>query len=150
MENNLFDHFGRLVISLGRPMERKTHCEDIHICLIGANRFQNDLFVSLMKNILHCQCRYTEIVSCVELSQVKWNLMVHNNLIFLDCFSLKGGEVEEFLRLVNENIPSGASLALYNCPGNAVYEKTSLAFGVRGFFHPEDPPRYSVGEQEPF
>jgi DNA-binding NarL/FixJ family response regulator len=122
-------------------LERKKHCQDVHICLVGANRFQNDLFVSSMKNILHCQCRYTEIGSCQELAQVNWNKTVQKNLVYMDCFNLERDDVEKLLHSVNQNIPLGTLLALYNCPENATYEKRALALGVRGFFHPDDSPQ---------
>lgn len=126
-------------------MEEKKHGKGVHICLVGPNRFQNDLFVSSMKNILHCQCRFTEIGSCLELPQVTWNKAVHKNLVYLDCFDLKRGDVEELLHAVNQNIPGGTPLALYNWPENgpenAAYEKRTLTLGVRGFFHPYDSPQ---------
>lgn len=121
-------------------MERKTHCQDVHICMVGANRFQNDLFVSSMKEILHCQCRFTEIGSCLELPQVHWNQMVEKNLVYLDCFDLRCADAEVLLLSVNQNIPCGTPLALYNCPENAAYEKQALVLGARGFFHSDDTP----------
>lgn len=116
----------------------KKHGKEIHICLVGANRFQNDLFVSSMKNTLLCKCRYSAIRSCLELPQVNWNKTVHKNLVYLDCFDLMRSDLEELVHSVKQNIPFGILLALYNCPENDTFEKTALSLGVRGFFHPDD------------
>ncbi|WP_081425031.1 sugar transferase [Syntrophotalea carbinolica] len=136
----LFD-LPRLLEPFGIVKKQCKVCEGVHVCLVGANHLQNDLFVALMKNVLHCRCRFTNIGSRHELSQVIWNETVQKNLLFLDCFALGNGDVEEILHSVRQAIPCGTRLAFYNYRESATSEETVLALGVRCVFHPGDSPQ---------
>lgn len=127
-------------VSLKKPLHAKKHCQNVHICLIGANRFQNDLFVANLKKIHGCECNFI-VPSCISrLPEHFWTEPDQQCVICLDCYGLNNVASQKLLSSVSEKILQRHTLALFNVPHNNGLEKMALSYGVRGFFYPDNSP----------
>lgn len=119
---------------------KKQHCQGANICLIGANRFQNDLFVANLQGILGCRSTFVVATSLSDVPAEIWNSPEKPVLVYLDCFGMAGDELEAMLASTCQAAPANSFMALYNLDEQAGFEKTALNYGIRGFFYPNDTP----------
>lgn len=123
-----------------KPLRAKKHCQGVYICLVGANRFQNDLFVATLKKSHGCKCDFI-VSSCIEhLQQGYWVESRQQAFICIDCYGLDIIALKQVLCEAREMMSQSFSLALFNIPHNKGIEKKALKYGVLGFFYPETSP----------
>lgn len=118
-------------------MRAKNHCQNVHICLIGANRFQNDLLISALQKIHCCPCTFTTADSLLAIPEDALDRRDSRCLVFLDCFGLSRNELEALLPLAMQKVRPEHLLTLFNVNPDAKIEGVALNFGVRGFFYPQ-------------
>lgn len=114
------------------------HCQDVHICLIGTNRFQHELLVSSLKKIHDCRCTFTTAASLSEIPDDKWSKLGRTSLVFVDCFNLSRDELPPLLHVAYQKLLPENRLVLFNLSQGTGIERAALNFGVRGFFYPHD------------
>jgi LuxR family transcriptional regulator of csgAB operon len=125
---------------MDKPTREKQHCHGAHIYLVGANRFQNEMLAKAMKQMYQCKNRFTVAASLAEISAVISDKTDHRVLFYLDCFGLKGQELELLLDSACQIIQPRHLWALFNLVEEPGFEKEALNYGVRGFFYPDDSP----------
>ncbi|MCK5498392.1 MAG: hypothetical protein KAI77_04280, partial [Gammaproteobacteria bacterium] len=125
---------------MDKPTHEKQHCHDAHICLVGANQFQNDMFVKTMKQMHQCKIKFTVAASLAEISTAISDKIDHRVLFYLDCFGLEDRELELLLESAYQIIQPRHLWALFNLAEESGFEKEALNYGVRGFFYPDDSP----------
>lgn len=119
-------------------MDKKQHCHAAHFCLVGENRFQNEMLVENLKQIHRCKHSFVVATSLAKIPKDTWNSTLHKVLIYLDCFGLAGRELEFLLDSAYQIIQPSNVLALFNIAEDSGIEKKALNYGIHGFFHPDD------------
>ena len=95
-------------------MPEKQHCHGVHICLVGANRFQNEMFVTTLQQIHQCQNTFSIAASLTETPEGLLNKAHHEILFYLDCFGLDEHALESLLASTWQTIQPGHFLVLFN------------------------------------
>lgn len=105
--------------------------------MVGANRFQNELFVANLKKIQGCQCTFVLATSLSDVPSVHWKGFEAKSLVYLDCYDKTCNELQAMLRYAGQMIPPDNLLALFNLPVNTGFEQPALSYGIRGVFYPD-------------
>ena len=108
-----------------RPTREKQHCHGVHICLVGANLFQNEMFIATLKQAYQCQNTFTVAASLSEIPEDICNKTDHEVLFYLDCFGLRDRELENLLDSSFQIIQTGHLLALFNLAKDSGIEKNA-------------------------
>jgi DNA-binding NarL/FixJ family response regulator len=123
---------------MDKPTREKQHCHSAHIYLVGANRFQNEMFVKTMKHMYQWKNKFTIAASLAEISTSISDKTDHRVLFYLDCFGLEGRELELLLDSACQIIQPRHLWALFNLAKDSGVEKIAINYGVRGFFYLDD------------
>lgn len=124
----------------GGPMTEKMHCDGAHICLVGANRFQNEMFVEILKQNHQCQNTFSLAASLPEIPENFLNKAHPKTIFYLDCFGLDEQPLKSLLASACQTFQLDNILALFNLVKDTGVEKEALDYGVRGFFYIDDSP----------
>lgn len=116
------------------------HCKGVHICLVGPNRLQNELFVAALKKIHNCENSFVVAQSLSDIPSEVFNNTRQIILGYLDCFGLGQQEIESRLLSVHQRVIPVTLLALFNLAENTGCERAALSYGIRGFFYPGSTP----------
>ena len=119
-------------------MDKKQHCHAAYICLVGENRFQNEILAENLKQIHQCKHSFIVVDSLAEIPKDIRNIAHRKVLIYLDCFGLTEGDLESRLDSAYQIIQNGSVLALFNLSEDSGVEKEALNYGTSGFFHLND------------
>ncbi|QTA78791.1 DNA-binding HTH domain-containing protein, LuxR-type [Desulfonema limicola] len=115
-----------------------TICDsDPRVCIVGPNKFQNKLLVSLIERDTNLPCQDNPDISFFannEDSQQK-------RLFLLDCKTPELSEIYSVVHLGDENKTNEFLVALFNAGSDKDFEKETIANGVRGIFYESDPPK---------
>ena len=121
-----------------RPIDREEHCQCAHVCLVGANRFQNEMFVTNMKQIYQCQNNFIVATSLSKIPETIFNKKDHKVLLCLDCFGLEIRSLERLLDSAFQIVKGSHLLILLNLTKDSGIEREALNYNVRGFFYSDD------------
>ena len=121
-------------------MKEKQHCQDCHVCLVGANRFQNEMLVATLKQRYKCQNTFLVTSSLSNIPGNLLNLKDNKILFYLDCFGLVERELNLLLESAYQILQPRHRWALFNLAEGSGFEKEALNYGVRGFFYTDDSP----------
>lgn len=121
-------------------MNPKQHCNGAHICLVGKNRFQNEMFITTLKHMHQCQNTFFTIASLSDATEGLWRNDNRTFIFYLDCFGLDCRKLDVLMAFACQKVQTGNLMALFNFTGDTGLEKKALRYGVRGFFYLDDTP----------
>ena len=121
-------------------MKEKQHCQGCHVCLVGANLFQNEMLVTTLKQRYKCQNTFLVTLTLSNIPGNILNLKDNKILFYLDCFGLVERELDLLLESAYQIFQPRHRWALFNLAEGSGFEKEALNYGVRGFFYTDDSP----------